>query len=83
MPPGRAAAPGEGGERVVGLAGRRQPDSIARCSPTARFIVGREAVLGRRTWLSDDPVVAARQLAERMGPLVARAWLRAVLEEVA
>lgn len=49
---------------------------------TRGFVDGRERVLGARFWLSDDPVIAARQLAEARGALAARAWVRAVLAEL-
>lgn len=50
-------------------------------SPVVDFLDGRERVLGRRTSVSDDPDLAADQLAEHYGSIVlARRWLLDVLD---
>lgn len=86
-PPGRGTAPGWGTGAVdqsSGQAARHQdrtsgwPDH----GLTARYLQSREAVLGRRFILHQEPAIAAALLTEQLGPLGARQWLRRVLEEV-
>jgi hypothetical protein len=50
---------------------------------TARYVAGREDVLGGRVHIHDDPQRAARDLSERLGgPEATRAWLAAALAEL-
>lgn len=46
---------------------------------TRVYVEGRERVLGERLWLSDDPRLAAVQLADRVGARRARRWLAEAL----
>lgn len=50
--------------------------------PLAAYVAGRERVLGGRTRISSDPVVAAADLLEVMSPTAARSWLVAVGDEL-
>lgn len=82
-PPGRAAAPPNGGASdrsgwQARLAQHPTPGGI-----TGDYVRSRERVLGRRVWLHEDPTIAASQLTENLGLLGAARWLRCALEEVA
>lgn len=50
---------------------------------TRTYIEGREAILGRRLSLSQDPRVAARQLADRIGQREAQRWALQLLRALA
>jgi hypothetical protein len=55
---------------------------LSRWSPTARFLTGRETVLGSRIRVHRDPEVTAPVLTEELGPAGARAWARRLLDEL-
>jgi putative intracellular protease/amidase len=55
---------------------------LSRWSPAARYLAGREAVLGRQLRLHQIPEVAATLLVEQLGPASARAWARRLLAEL-
>jgi hypothetical protein len=67
-----------GSERIAHHDTRR----LARWSPTAAYVEGREAVLGHALHLHREPEVAASLLAEVMGPASARAWASRLLAEL-
>jgi hypothetical protein len=56
--------------------------TLSRWSPTARFLTGRETVLGSRLRVHRDPEVTAPVLTEELGPAGARAWARRLLDEL-
>lgn len=84
-PPHDAAEGPARGPHQNGHDDQLTPDGTTRPgrrSPTVTYLEGRERVLGRRLVLHHEPAIAAALLTEELGPLGARAWARALLEEV-
>jgi len=72
-----ATEPPDGGPTIPGRPAENHSHSSVRRAGTGNlvgeFYRRREDVLGG-TWLSTDPVAAARQLRAEMGPTGARQW---------